>query len=230
MKNRWLDIEVPEDQTMAQMFAEAHQALDDLEHGVARRDEEGHVLERTTPSLMSFLGLAAAAVRTGYPTSSMRESSGASVLDDEKRPMPPISDPTGERAIGEKIVDPIRVHAQNTLRGFTGGLGDLRNARSALLTGSGYATTNPGEPGCETHARVLGRWAEVYKDGRCSWCREFWLNHRRDPPPEILKKHDDGDRITKPMIDAALAPSNSKAWVEGDLPPAKGKRSKKSRR
>lgn len=211
VKNKELDIELPADHQFAEIFAELRQVIDDLEHGavVEIEDESGRKTKKRTPSLEQFLLLAAAALRDGFPTATMQGSSRSSVLDEDGHAIPPISDPVGELASAEsRIVDPIRATAQSVLRGLTDGLGDLRLSRGALIRGSRYAKVGPGDPGCTSHARI-GRWVEVYKDGRCNWCykhRLVWLN---DPPVDIVRMKDDGRIITDAMIREALAPSRS---------------------
>lgn len=208
MRNRELEIDIPADHQFAEIFAEARSIIDDLERGaqVVLQTEEGRRVTRQTPSLEQFLLLAAAAMRDGYPTASMQGSTRSTVLDEDGHAIPPLSDPVGELVAGEKIIDPIKAHAQSVLRGLTGALGDLRLARGALVKGSTYAKMHPGKPGCKSHVR-LGRWVEVYRDERCNWCYKHRLVWGDDPPLDILRMKDAGRIITDAMIREALAPS-----------------------
>ena len=208
MKNP-LDTEVPEHHQFIDIFREIRKAIDDLESGVEVKLDDGSKVR--TPSLEQFLSLAAAAIRDGYPTQSMRGSSSRStVLDEDKRAIPPISDPTGELVAAKtKIADPIYGHARSVLRGLTDALGDLRMSRAALITGSQYAEAQDGSARCSSCARI-GEWSDAYRGDRCTWCHKFWLMWRREPPIDILKAHHEGRRITPQMVKDAFAPPKSK--------------------
>lgn len=208
--NPKLGIEVPEPQHLAGIFAELRERIDTLERGtVLRRKGEPDV---EIPAFGELVKLAAAARRDGYPASSAAEKSGTGQgdLDEEGFHVAPISDPTGELATAERIIDPIKVHLKTVIRGLTSALGDLRMACTAQASGSQYAEIGPGEARCESCARI-GEWSDVYRSERCRWCYDFWLKWRRDAPIDLLRMRiKEGKRITAQMEREAFMPSKSK--------------------
>lgn len=205
--NQKLGIEVPERQQLAGVCAEIRELVDAIENGtVLKRKGEPDV---EIPGAHALIRLAAAARRDGFPTSSMQGSSRSSVLDEDGFAVAPISDPTGELAAGERIVDPIKVHLKSMMRGLTDAQGALRTAKFSLIQSSQYAEVGVGEARCSECERI-GEWSDVFRDGRCSWCYKFWLIWKRDPPIEILKARKDGRKITRQIVIEAFAPSKTR--------------------
>jgi hypothetical protein len=203
-----LGIEVFESDRLADIFAEVRERIDALERGTVIKHKGEPDIE--IPSLEELVRLAAAARRDGFPTQSMRGSSRSTVLDEDKMPIAPISDPTGELASAEgRIVDPIKAHLQRVMRGLTGAVGDLRMASAAMVSSSQYVDVGLGEPRCASCARI-NEWATVHRSERCRWCYDFWLRWRRDPPIELLRDRRDGKRITSHMEREAFMPPKAK--------------------
>lgn len=199
-------VERPDNDQLIDIFREMRSIIDDLEKGalIELEGDDGRKVSRRSPSVGQFLGLAAAAMRDGFPTSSMQGGGGPSTtLDEEGHAIPPLSDPTGELAISDKIVDPIKIHAQTTLRGLTGALGDLRVARGSLIRGSRYAKLSPGKPACVSHARI-GRFVDTYRDERCNWCYRFRLAEKGDPPVDLLEVKDRVGKVTTRQVKESL--------------------------
>lgn len=199
---------IPTGDILERLLAELVETVECLERGVpfSVQDEKGKKRTVRSPSFEQVMRLLSAARRDGYRTQRLDVGAPSTVLDDEGHPMPPLSDPTGELAASDaKVADPIRYLGEDALRGVTGALGDLRMVRNALISCSRFFDTNPGEPGCSSHARIQD-WEPVDRNGRCAWCYRFWLSEDIDPPLELLKARSEGRRITAQMVEAALRP------------------------
>lgn len=207
MINQNLGIEVPEAKQYFEMYDEINQLVDILRNGTTIKRKGEPDIE--VPALENLIRLAAAARRDGFPTSSMRGSSRSSVLDEDKMPIAPVSDPTGELAAGERIVDPIKNHLKTVMRGLTGALGDLRMAKTAQYQASQYAEVEVGEPRCRS-CEAIDEWSDVYRGERCRFCYGFWNIHHREPPAEILRAHHAGRKITAQMVREAFMPPKIK--------------------
>ncbi len=208
MINPKLGIEVLESAQYVAMYAEIEELVGTLRSGTTiKRKGEADI---DIPGFEELIRLAAAARRDGFPTQSMRGSSRSSVLDEDGFAVAPVSDPTGELASGDRIVDPIKEHLRSVMRGLTDAVGALRTARGALVKSSQYAEIGPGEPRCASCAR-LNEWGTVYRSERCRWCYEFWLRWKRDPPIDLLRARlKEGKRITTQMEREAFMPSKAK--------------------
>ena len=199
--------DLPDGDQLSGIFAELRSIIDDLEKGavIEVQGDDGKKIHFRSPSAGQFLGLAAAAMRDGFPTSSMQGGGGPSTtLDEDGHAIPPLSDPTGELATSDKIVDPIKIHAATVLRGLTGALGDLRVSRGSLIQGSKSGKIKPGKPACVSHARI-GRFVDVYRDERCNWCYRFRLSENDDPPVDLLEIKDRDGRVTTRQVKESLA-------------------------
>lgn len=206
-----LKSDLPETHQLAGLFEEIIERCNVLRFGttLTRKDEP----DVEIPSFEELLKLAAAARRDGYPTS--RSESGGAIVkvgDDgvvtivtREATGPRVSDPTGETATGDRIVDPIKIHLQSCIRGLTGALGDLRMATTAQQRATQYAEVGPGEPRCTSCERI-GEWTDVYRGERCQWCHKFWLLWRVEVPIDILRAHHAGRKITTQMVQEALKP------------------------
>lgn len=199
---------IPTGDILERLLAELAETVECLGRGApfTVQDAKGKKRQVRSPSFEQVMRLLAAARRDGYRTQRLDVGAPSTVLDDEGHPMPPLSDPTGELAASDaKVVDPVRYLGEDALRGVTGALGDLRMVRNALISCSKFFDTNPGEPGCSSHARI-DMWVPVEDNGRCRWCYDFWRAEGIDPPAELLKARADGKRITRQMVEEALRP------------------------
>lgn len=56
------------------------------------------------------------------------------------------------------------------------------------------------DDGCRSCARIK-TWAPIHRTHRCRWCSDWAYNHNgEDPPPEILRAHHEGRRITEHTV------------------------------
>lgn len=193
----------PEDEQILSMIASGRDCLDALEHGIVIDRKR---MKRSDLNVTELMRRSRHGTRDGFPTSSgLRQSGGpATVLDEEDKPMPPLSDPVGELVVSEPMADPVRRSASVVVRNLKGAVGQLNGAVSALA----QALPPPAfdEPACVVHARVLdgqGRPTFVtVEEGRtrCGWCHDWWLANGEDPPPAVVRAHDEGRRMTTKLV------------------------------
>lgn len=196
------------------MIGECRKILDDLEIGVL---VEGDGEEFRTPSVYKMFELAASARRDGWPRSSMGGDGPSTTLDEEKMPMPPVSDTTGNAVVGPPVTDPIFKELRGIVMGVSDSLGKLRQSRARLVDGSQYADVQPGEPMCGSCERI-NEFAEVFRSGLCRWCYAFDQQHHRSPPITLVRAHHDGRKITRQMVADAF-----REEAEGKRPKKKKK-------
>lgn len=204
----------PEDEQLHGMIASARACLDDLELGIMIDRKRK---KRSDLNVIELMRRSRHGTRDGFPTSSgLRQAGGpATVLDDEGKPMPPRSDPVGELVITEPWTDPVRRSAGVVVRNLKVAVGQLNGAVSALAQAIPPREIDF-DPGCVVHARVSDtdpvtgkvrhRWMPV-EEGRtrCSWCHDFRLAHGEDPPPSLVRAHDDGQRMNTKLIAEHMA-------------------------
>lgn len=201
---------------LASWIAEIRHRCDLLENGVmvpTSWDDDGkETAWERSPTGYGMLNLARAATADGYPQRSLGQGGGsASVLDENGDPMPPVADPTGDLATaladGGGVTDSIRYHRASFERGIRGAAGDLALAVDALGKLVKLGETSPGEPGCRVHAKYFPKSipAPIYRSRLCRFCYDFSLAEGADPPEAVLVARDRGQKLSQPMVAAALA-------------------------
>lgn len=207
-----IDPKLPTITQLPTVLAELREALSQLEEGgvIVEYDERGNASTRRTPPLSEVFVLLSLAAGDGFRASSRLGGSKAPVVDDEGFQMPPVSDPTGERAIGGiQIHDPIKGHAESALWALVDAQGKLRKAKTELIRAFEESDFSDIEPACLPHAEA-GIYVLPTRGSRCSWCYRFWLAERRDPPPELIRLKDRVGRVTDKDIAEAFKPPITK--------------------
>jgi hypothetical protein len=191
---------------VAELINVSRHALDDLELGVLDRSKP-HA-GRGDLSIFDLMRRVAKGMRDGYPTqSSLRGSGGAgTVMDDEGKAMPPVSDPVGElvadRIGGTGQPDAWRAAARESIEALDQAAAHLVAAVCALAKVQ-PPKDPPAEPGCAVHAKHK-MYEEVDKDGLCRKCYEWRRAMHCDPPALVLKTWADGKRLTSRIIERAM--------------------------
>lgn len=64
---------------------------------------------------------------------------------------------------------------------------------------------------CRVHLKAIGACEPRARGDLCRWCNDFTIAYRVDPPEVILRARHEGQRVTQPMIVAALKATKTKS-------------------